>query len=123
MTKLTIWIFLFRLSMNIQKITDQNIRKKKLPAQTVIIQLIDKKSNHLAYIACRHEQRFSPYDSDNDRQESHFLEVISNFESEILNRYFEMDKEMEKQFGGWTGELIITDENAQIIHHERPSKS
>ena len=86
----------------------------------VVMQLCDKDKNHLAFIACHHEQQFSLYDSDNDHEQSHFLEEISNFEAEILDAYFQIDKDLEKSFGGWTGELIITGENSEIIHHERP---
>lgn len=85
-----------------------------------IIQLRDKDKKHLAFIACHHEQRFSLYDFNNDREESHFLEEISNFEAEILNAYFQIDKDLAKRFDGWTGELIITGETGEIIHHERP---
>ena len=86
----------------------------------VVIQLLDKDSNHLAFIACHHEQRFSLYDFDNDHEESQYLEEISNFEDEILDAYFQTDKDLEKSFDGWTGELIITGETGEIIHHERP---
>ena len=87
----------------------------------VVIQLLDKDKNHLAFIACRHEQRFSRYDSDNDYEQSQFLEEISNFEAEILQNCFQLDKDLEKSFGGWSGELIITGENSEIIHYERPA--
>ncbi|MGI8883834.1 MAG: hypothetical protein ACR2IA_06280 [Pyrinomonadaceae bacterium] len=105
--------------MQIQKLSDLNIKNKKLPAKAVVIQLLDKDSNHLAFIACYHEQLFSLFDSDNDRETSHFLEEISNFESEILQEYFRLDKDLEKSFGGWTGELIVTGANSEIIHHEK----
>ena len=95
--------------------------KNKLPANSVVIQLFDKDSNHLAFIACHHEQRFSPDDFDNDREQSHFLEEISNFEAEILDAYFQIDKDTEKKFGGWTGELIITGETSEIIYHSKPA--
>lgn len=105
--------------MQIQKISDQNL-KKNLPAMAVVIQLLDKNNNHLAFIACRHEQIFSLYDAANDREESHFLEEISNFEAQILHDCLKLDKDLKKNFGGWTGEMIITDENSKIIHHEKP---
>lgn len=109
--------------MNIQKLSDKNIYGKKLPAKAAVIQLLDKDKNHLAFIACRHEQLFSLYDSDNDREWSHFLEEISNVEAEILDAYFQLDPEMEKRFGGWTGELIITGETGEIILHEKPASN
>ena len=104
--------------MQIQQLIVQNVKNKQLPAQAVVIQLLDKDQKHLAFIACHHEQRFSLYDFDNDREESHFLEEISNFDAEILDAYFQIDKELKKSFDGWTGELIITGENSEIIHHE-----
>ena len=106
--------------MKIQKITDHNLQNK-LPSQAVVIQILDKDSNHLAFIACSHAHRFSSYDPANDRETSHFLEEVSNFESEILQECFRLDNDLQKNFGGWTGELIITDENSEIIHHERPA--
>lgn len=105
--------------MKIQKLPEQNIKNNNFPAQVVVIQLLDKDKNHLAFLACPHEQRFSRYNSENDRETSHFLEEISNFESEILQNYFQIDPEMKNQFGGWTGEMIVTGENYEIIHHER----
>ena len=109
--------------MNIQKISNQNLREKKLPGQSVIIQLLDEDSNHLAFIACEHSQIFSLFDSENDRVQSNFLEEISNFEAEILQAYFQIDGEMEKNFGGFTGEFMITDKNAQIVFHSKPFPS
>ncbi len=106
--------------MQIQKISDQNIKNKKLPAKAVVIQLLDKDKNHLAFIACHHEQRFSLFDSENDREQSHFLEEISNFEAEILSQYFQIDGEIAKKFGGFTGEIIITDKHSEIFYHEKP---
>ncbi len=94
---------------------------KKLPAQAVVIELLDKQSNHLAFIACRHEKVFALFDSDNDRNTSHFLEEISNFEAEILHEYFRLDNDLEKSFGGWTGKLIVTGANSEIIHYECPA--
>ena len=105
--------------MQIQKISDESIKNKKLPPNVVVMQLCDKDKNHLAFIACHHEQQFSLYDSDNDHEQSHFLEEISNFEAEILDAYFQIDKDLEKKFGGWTGELIITGKNSEIILHEK----
>ena len=107
--------------MKIQKLTAKNLKEKKLPARALVIQLLDKDKNHLAFIACRHEQRFSLYDSDNDREQSHFLEEISNFEAEILENCLKLDKDLAKDFDGRTGELIITGEHGEIIHHERPA--
>lgn len=107
--------------MQIQRLSDQNIKNKKIPANAVVIQLLDKDRNHLAFIACHHERLFSLFDSDNDRETSHFLEEISNFEAEILHDYFLLDKDLEKSFDGWTGELIITGANSEIIHHEKPA--
>lgn len=106
--------------MKIEKLTNQNLKNNKLPSQAVVIQLLDKDQNHLAFVACRHETVFSLYDAANDREQSHFLEEISNFEAEILQECFKLDKDLKKNFGGWTGEMIITDENPEIIHHERP---
>ncbi len=105
--------------MQIQKISDQNL-KNKLPAKSVVVQLLDKDSKHLAFIACRHEQVFSLFDSTNDREESHFLEEISNFEAEILINYFQIDVKIKQRFGGFTGELIITDKNSEIIYRQKP---
>jgi hypothetical protein len=104
--------------MKIQKLPRQNIRKRTLPAESVIIQLLDKEKRHLAFIACHHKYVFSLYNSENDRQTSQFLEEISNFEAELLSTYFQIAPEMEEKFGGWTGEMIITDKNSEIIHHE-----
>jgi hypothetical protein len=109
--------------MKIQKISDQSLREKKLPPKVVIIQLLDEDSKHLAFIACQHKQIFSLFDSGNDREQSHFLEEISNFEAEILQAYFRLDGEMEKKFGGFTGEFMITDKNADIIYHSKPFPS
>ncbi len=83
--------------------------------------MLDKDSNHPAFIACHHAQIFSLFDLTNDREESHFLEEISNFEVEILAQYFQIDREMEKRFSGFTGEMIITDKNSDIFYHERPA--
>jgi len=83
--------------------------------------LLHKDKNHLAFVACHHAQRFLRYDSDNDREQSHFLEEISDFETDILQNCFRLDKDLEKNFGGWSGELIITGETGEIIHHERPA--
>lgn len=83
--------------------------------------MLDKDSNHLAFIACRHEYIFSLYDSGNERETSHFLEEISNFEAELLTNYFQIAPEMKEKFGGWTGEMIITGENSEIVHHEKPA--
>ena len=106
--------------MQIEEISDQNLKNKKLPAKTVVIQLLDKNSKHLAFIACRHEYIFSLFDSANDRETSHFLEEISDFEAELLTDYFQIAPEMKEKFGGFTGELIITGANSEIVHHERP---
>jgi hypothetical protein len=91
--------------MQIQKLIVQNIKNKQLPAQAVVIQLLDKDQKHLAFIACHHEQRFSLYDLNNDREESHFLEEISNFEAEILNAYFQVG------------------ETSEIIYHSKPASN
>ena len=77
----------------------------------------------MAFIACRHEQIFALYYSENDREESHFLEEISNFEAEILLDYFQFDKDLAKSFDGWTGELIITGETSEIIYHSKPAEN
>ncbi len=50
--------------MQIQQISAQNIRNKRLPAQAVVIQLLDKDKNHLAFIACHHEKLFSLFDAE-----------------------------------------------------------
>ena len=42
------------------------------------------------------------------------------FEAEILTHYFQLDSDIEKRFGGFTGEFIITGENAEIIYHQKP---
>lgn len=96
-----------------------NIKNKKLPAKSVVIQLLDKDKHHLAFIACHHEQLFSLYDSQDERETSHFLEEISNFEAEMLSAFFRIDNDLEKSFGGWTGELIVTGADAEIIHYEK----
>ena len=106
--------------MQIQKLSDHNVKDRKLPAKVVVIQLLDKDLNHLAFIACHHKQLFSLFDLENNREESHFLEEISNFEAKILDNYFQIDNEMKKRFGGFTGELVITNENAEIIYHQKP---
>ena len=109
--------------MQIQKLIAQTVKNKQLPAQAAVIQLLDKDQNHLAFIACHHEQRFSLYDLNNDREESHFLEEVSNFEAEILETYFQIDKDLKKKFGGWTGEFIITGETSEIIYHSKPASN
>lgn len=86
----------------------------------LFIRLLDKNNHHLAYIACQHENIFPFLNAADDREESHFLEEISNFEAQILHDCFKLDKDLQKNFGGWAGEMIITDENSEIIHHERP---
>lgn len=105
--------------MEIQKLSDQTLKAKKLPAQAIVIQLLDKDGKHLAFIACRHEKFFALFDSDNDRETSHFLEEISNFEAEILREFFILDDELKNRFGGFTGEFIITDANSDIFYHEK----
>lgn len=107
--------------MKIQKISDQNVKNKKLPAQVFVIQLLDKDENHLAFVACHHEKVFALYDLDNDRETSHFLEEISNFEAEILQNFFRLDDETKQKFGGFTGEFLVTDKNGEIFFHERPA--
>lgn len=88
----------------------------------VVIQLLDKDKQHLAFIACRHERRFLSANADNNRAQTHFLEEISDFEGTILDAYFQIDKDAAEKFGGWTGEFIITGANSEIIHHERPAQ-
>lgn len=105
--------------MKIQKISDHYL-KNKLPAKAVVIQLLDKDKNHLAFIACHHEQLFSLFDSENNREESNFLEEICNFEAEILSQYFQIDHDTAEKFGGFTGEMIITGKDSEIIFHTRP---
>lgn len=112
-----------KVQMQIQKLITQNVKNKQLPAQAVVIQLLDKDQKHLAFIACHHEQRFSLYDFDNDREQSHFLEEISSFEAEILDAYFQIDKDLKKKFDGWTGEFIITGEISEIIYHSKPASN
>ncbi len=107
--------------MQIQKLSEQNIKNKRLPAQAVVIQLLDKESKHLAFVACRNEKVFRLFDSENERETSRFLEEISNFEAEILSHYFQIDREMKQSFGGFTGEIFITDANSKIFYHERPA--
>lgn len=109
--------------MKIQKLNVQNVKSQKLPAQAVVIQLLDEDQKHLAFIACHHEQRFSLYDLDNDREESHFLEEIADFEAEILDAYFQIDKDLKNKFDGWTGEFIITGETSEIIYHSKPASN
>lgn len=77
--------------MKIEKLTNQNLKNNKLPSQAVVIQLLDKDQNHLAFVACQYEKVFPLYDLANDREESRFLEEISNFEAEILTAYFQTD--------------------------------
>ncbi|HQU86024.1 MAG TPA: hypothetical protein PKY59_23050 [Pyrinomonadaceae bacterium] len=81
--------------------------------------LVPKSLKHLAFVACQHKKVFPLYDSANDREDSRFLEEISNFEAEILTAFFQIDVGTAERFGGWTGEMIITNENSEIIHHER----
>lgn len=107
--------------MQTQKLSNQNIKNKKLPAKAVVIELLDADERHLAFVACHHEKVFSLYDAEKDRETSRFLEEISNFEAEILAAYFEIDGETAERFGSRTGELIITDENGAIFYHERPA--
>ncbi|MBA4123781.1 MAG: hypothetical protein H0X72_15150 [Acidobacteria bacterium] len=77
--------------------------------------------NHLAFVACRHEKIFSLFDADDDRETSHFLEEVSDFEGEILSRFFEIDGKMKRRFGGFTGALFITGGNSEIVLHEKPA--
>lgn len=108
--------------MTIQKVPEQNIKSKNLPSRAVIIQLLDADKNHLAFIACRYNKIFPLFDTSNERETSNFLEEISNFEAEILQNYFQTDGETKKRFGGgWTGELILTDEAGKIFYRERPA--
>jgi hypothetical protein len=106
--------------MKIQKLSDQNVKNKKLPTLAVVIQLLDKDDNHLAFIACCHEKIFGLYDSENDYETSNFLEEISNFEAEILQNYFRFENKLEQKFCR-TGEFIITDKHGKIFYHERPA--
>lgn len=85
----------------------------------LFIRLLDKNNHHLAFVACQNEKVFPLYDLANDREESHFLEEISNFEAEILLNYFQIDGEKAERFGGRTGEFIITDKNGEIFYRER----
>ena len=96
---------------------------RQIPAQTAVIQLLDKNQEHPAFIACHHEQRSSSYDFNNDREESHFLEEISNFEAEILDAYCQINKDLKKKFDGWTGEFIVMGETSEIIYHSKPASN
>ena len=108
--------------MKIQRSTAHIIKENNLPARTVVIELLDKNNDHLAFIARRHNCVFSLYDLEDDRETSSFLEEISNFEAELLADYFRIAPEMEEKFGGWTGEMIITDEDRAVVHHEYPAQ-
>jgi hypothetical protein len=105
--------------MQIQKLSDQNIKEKKLPAKAFVIQLLDKNCNHLAFIACHHEQITSLFDSENEREASLFLEEISNFEAEILAGFFQLDDEMKQNFSGFTGDFFIKGKDSVIFYYER----
>lgn len=105
--------------MQIQKISDQNL-KNKLPAKSVVIQLLDKDKNHLAFITYRYQREFQYWNACGGYEESQFNEEISDIENEMLYTCFEFDKDLAETFGGSTGGLIITDENSKIVLHERP---
>ena len=105
--------------MNIQKLPDQNTYDKKLPAKAVVIQLLDKDKNHLAFITYFYQRKFQYWNPSNGYEESQFLQELSDIENEMLHTCFEMDKDLEDKFGD-TGGLFITDENAEVILQERP---
>ena len=44
--------------MQIQKLSDQNIKNKKFPAKSVVIQLLDKDERHLAFIVYQYRREF-----------------------------------------------------------------
>ncbi len=106
--------------MNIQKLSDQNIYDKKLPAKAIIIQLLDKNKNHLAFITYFYQREFHYWNYSNGYEESQFLQEISDIENEMLHTCFKMDKDLEEKSGWRTGGLIITDENCEVILQETP---
>lgn len=106
--------------MQIQKISDQNL-KNKLPAKSVVIQLLDKDERHLAFIVYQYGREFQYRNFSGGYEESRFNEEISDIENEMFDECFKMDKDLAERFGGSTGGLIITDENSKIILHERPA--
>jgi len=93
----------------------------KLPIQTILIQLLDRDSEHLAFIACRHNFDVPYCDFENDREHSHYLEEISNFENEILLNYFQADTSLIEEFGGCTGEVVVTGRRSEILYHSKPA--
>jgi hypothetical protein len=90
-----------------------------LPNQSLIIQLLDKDENHLAFIGCGHNENVPLYNSDNDRELSNFYEFISNLESSALSEYFKVDNELESKVS-WVTAIFITDKNSQIIYETKP---
>lgn len=106
--------------MQIQRTIKQNIEKQNLPAQAVLIDLLDKDSNYLASICCQHNWEIVSHDSENDRENSLFLEELSNFENEVLHQYFEIDNETKEKFNK-TGQIIITNKESRIVLWERPA--
>lgn len=108
--------------MQIEKISRQNIKNRKLPAQAIIVQLLDRDSNHLAFVSYNYERNFQYLSADGEYEESQLNEELSDIENEMLSVCFKVDKDLEEKFGGWTGGLIVTDENSKIILHERPAR-
>lgn len=107
--------------MEIQKLSNQHIKNKKLPAQAVIIQLLDKDKQHLAFVVYQYPHEFQYWNYSDGYEESRFNEELSDIENEMLNTCFEMDNDLAERFGGSTGGLIITDENSKVILQERPT--
>lgn len=106
--------------MQIRKLSDQNL-KNKLPAKSVVIQLLDKDARHLAFIIYQYERKFQYWNFSGGYEESQFNEEISDVQNEMFYECFKMDKNLAERFGGATGGLIITDENSKIVLHERPA--
>lgn len=105
--------------MNIQKLSGKKIYGRKLPKKAVIIQLLDKDKNHLAFITYFYQREFQYWNATGGYEESQFLQEISDIENEMLHTIFEIDKDLKTKFDD-TGGLIITDENAEVILQERP---
>lgn len=105
--------------MQVQKIADQNL-KNKLPAKSVVIQLLDKDEQHLAFITYRYQHEFQPLSANCERENVLLNQELSDVENEMLYECFEFDKDLAERFGGATGGLIITDENSKIVLYEKP---
>ena len=106
--------------MKIQKLSEQSLMERKLPAKAVVIQLLDKKNQHLAFITYYYQREFQNWNASGGYEESQFNQKLSDIENEMLYTCFEIDNDLAEKFGGSMGGLIITDENSKIVLHERP---